>query len=93
MTYLVAAAKWISAHTNKVTEFGRQVMYALILFHVINWTPEQQIGALAAISAFFAMFTEGGTVSKSRVGERIEEKVAAQLADSGVFPTPEKRDS
>jgi hypothetical protein len=26
------------------------------------------------------------------MGERIDEKVAAQLADSGVFKAPEKRD-
>jgi len=91
VTTLTMIGKWISGHTNKVTEFGRQMMYAAILFHLIHWTPEQQIGALAAISAFFAMFTEGGTVSKARMGERIDEKVAtkvAEMTDSGVLPKP-----
>ena len=99
MPALLTAAAWISGHTNKVTEFIRQAMYALILFHVVHWTPEQQIGALAAISAFLAMFTEGGTVSKQRAGERIEaeserkaeikaDAKVQQIMDSGVFPQP-----
>ena len=74
MAALLTVGRWISSHTNKVTEFVRQAMYALILFHVVQWTPEQQIGALAAVSAFLAMFTESGTVSKQRAGERIEEE-------------------
>lgn len=70
---------WISAHTNKLTELGRQIMYGLLLFHVINWTPEQQIAALAIVSAFLAMFTDSATVSTQRMGERVEEvKAAAQ---------------
>lgn len=59
-------ARWISDHTNKVTEFVRQMMYTLILFHTLNWSPDQQMAALMALSAFLAMFTERGTVSKGR---------------------------
>lgn len=72
---------WISRRTNKLTEFARQLAYALILFGVLNWTPEQQIGMLMALSAFLALFTEGNTVSKARMAERIEEKVAAVTGD------------
>lgn len=86
MTILIAIAKWITGHTNKVTEFARQTMYTLILFHVVNWTPEQQIAAVMALSAFLAMFTESGTVSKQRVGERIDAEVNRQMGTgSGVF--------
>ena len=87
MTTLRFIALWISDHTNKVTEFVRQMMYALILFHVLDWTPDQQIAALMALSAFLAMFTEGGTVSKGRVGERIEQEVEKRTStgDSGVY--------
>ena len=87
MQTLIAIGAWISSHTNKITEFVRQGIYALLLFHIIDWTPEQQIGALAAISAMLAMFTEGGTVSKQRMGERVAEveakvdaKVDAKIA-------------
>lgn len=76
MNPLITVGKWISGHTNKVSELGRQVMYALIIFHVLDWTPEQQVAFLAVGSALLAMFTEGGTVSKQRVGERIDTEVA-----------------
>jgi hypothetical protein len=76
MDTIRTAGQWISAHTNKVTEFARQVTYTLVLFHLVNWTPEQQIAAVMAISAFLAMFTESGTVSKVRMDERMEEKDA-----------------
>jgi hypothetical protein len=78
---MMAIAHWISGHTNKVTEFARQVMYTLVLFHVVNWTSEQQIAAVMAVSAFLAMFTEGGTVSKQRIGERIEEKAEQKAVE------------
>ena len=67
---------WLSANTNRVTEFGRQLMYAAILFQLIDWSTEQQIAALAAVSAFLAMFTEGGTVSRIRMTQRMDEKEA-----------------
>ncbi len=83
MQVLIAIARWISGHTNKVTELGRQAMYALIIFHVVDWTPEQQMALLAAGSALLAMFTEGGTVSKQRVGERIDTEVAKITSNGG----------
>lgn len=92
MEILKEAAKWISGHTNKVTEFLRQLVYALMLFHVLDWTPDQQIAALMAISAFLAMFTESGTVSKQRVGERIDEEVERRSTNgtggTGTFRAP-----
>lgn len=89
MQTLIAIGKWISSHTNKVSEFGRQVMYAMLLFHVVHWTPEQQVAALAVGSALLAMFTEGGTVSKQRVGERIDAEVAKVTSGTGTFKAPE----
>lgn len=76
MDTLIVIGHWISRHTNKVAELARQIMYALILFGVVHLTPEQQIALVAVGSALLAMFTEGGTVSKQRVGERIDAEVA-----------------
>lgn len=76
MSTLNAIGRWITGHTNKVSELGRQLMYAALLFHVVHWTPEQQLAVLAVGSALLALFTESGTVSKQRVGERIDAEVA-----------------
>lgn len=80
---LTVIGSWISRHTNKVSELARQIMYALILFGVVHLTPEQQIALVAVGSALLAMFTEGGTVSKQRVGERIDEQVAKRTGANG----------
>jgi len=88
MGVLSAIANWIKHSVNKITEFFRQMAYCLILFGILDWTPEQQIGALMALSAFLAMFTEGSTVPQARVGERVAEKMAAMnnTGDGGVKP-------
>lgn len=89
MQTLIAIGKWISSHTNKVGELGRQMMYAMMLFHVVHWTPEQQLAVLAVGSALLALFTESGTVSKQRVGERIDAEVSKITGTgTGTFKPP-----
>lgn len=66
---------WISGHTNKVTEFIRLLVGFAVLTGWLDWPITVQIAFLMVVSAFCAMFTEGGTISKQRVGERIDEEV------------------
>jgi hypothetical protein len=65
-----------------ITEALRAVLPVLVLFNIINWTPEQIAGALMAVSAVLAVFVRGTTISTAKLDQRVEERVAA--VDAGV---------
>jgi hypothetical protein len=69
------------------TEAVRQVVLALVLFQIINWTETQIAGALMALSAVLALFTiqtttpnttlENAGTSKTQVVEAAKQNAAA----------------
>lgn len=83
---------WISGHTNKVTEFVRLFVGFAVLRGWLDWPIAHQIAFLMLVSAFCSIFTESGTVSKQRVGERVDEEVARQTgtttSGTGSFRRP-----
>ena len=74
-----AATKWIAGHINVGGEIIRQVLFVAVLFGWVHLTNDQQIGLMQAVSGIVAAITGASIVSKVRVNERIEEKVAAKV--------------
>lgn len=71
---MMDAIRWLGGHSNKVASAIRAFLYMAI---ALSWThlTEAQIGAILLFTeAFLGLFVETNTVSKVRVGERIEEK-------------------
>ena len=71
---------WVGAHSNKISSAARAgYMMALAM----NWThlSEAQIGSIGLFAeAILGLFIESTTISKARVGERIDAKVSEQVA-------------
>jgi len=87
MKALLMIAQWIGAHSNKIASAIRAFMYMAI---ALAWThmTESQIGSVLLFTeAFLGLFVETNTVSKARVGERIDEKIAKRsVTGTGTFP-------
>ena len=74
-----AFSRWIAGHVVAGGEIIRQLVPVAIVFGFVHMTQEQQAVLFSAVSGIVAAVTGQGTVSKPRVGERIEEKVAKQV--------------
>jgi len=79
----MSAIHWIGAHANKVASAVRAFLYMGL---VLNWwhlTVEQQVSVLTFVEVVLSLFVEGNTVSKVRVGERINAEVDRQMSAGG----------
>lgn len=76
---LVVASVWIGTHSNALTGWARQGILMACALGWIQLDAQQQAIVFMFISGSFDLFTEKQTVPKSRVGERIDEKVAQQV--------------
>lgn len=80
---LSAVVDWLQAHANKLSSTVRAFCYMLI---GLGWShlTDVQIGLiLTFIEVFLGLFTETNTVSKQRVGERINAKVTEIMTGTG----------
>jgi len=70
---------WVATH---VVAIGAAVTATLPVLSILGWihlTVDELAGLQLGIAGIVAAVTGKGTVSKPRVGERIEEKVAQQV--------------
>lgn len=82
---LYTFGSWCGAHSNKMSSAAR-AGYMMLL--ALGWThlSEAQIGAIGLFAeAILGLFIESTTVSKQRVGERIDAEVAK--VQTGVIRT------
>lgn len=79
MNLIKLVFSWVGGHATKLAATLRAFFYMGTLLLWWHLTAEQLIGVMAFAEAFLYMFVETNTVSKVRVGERIEEKVAQQV--------------
>lgn len=73
MVTAVMVSQWIGAHANKLSSAVRAFCYMMV---GLNYTHLQdgQIGLiLTFLEVALGLFTETNTVSKARMGERIED--------------------
>lgn len=76
---LQAIGSWIGAHSNKLSAAARACYMAIV---ALGWShlSVEQVGAIAlAGESVLAVFVESTTVSKVRVGERIDAEVARKM--------------
>lgn len=78
-TVIVIVSAWIGSHANALTGWIRQGILMACALGWISLDAQQQAIVFMFISGSFDLFTEKQTVPKSRVGERIDEKVAQQV--------------
>jgi len=64
--------------SNPVTgsEGVRQILLLLMMFGVVNMTPDQQLLAVSSVSAILSLFTRSATVSNKRIDQKVGELVA-----------------
>jgi hypothetical protein len=64
--------------SNPVTgsEGVRQILLLLMMFGLVNLTPERQLMAISSVSAVLSLFTRNSTVSTKRVEQKVGELVA-----------------
>lgn len=77
------AIRWIGEHSNKVRAAIWSALLLALALHYLT-LDDTQMGVIGlALSNFLDLFVETNTVSKVRVGERIDEKVA-QITATGM---------
>lgn len=74
-----AFSKWVAGHVVVAGAVVNAVLPMLVILKVAHFTTEELAGLQLGVVAVVAAITGAGTVSKPRVGERIEEKVAKQV--------------
>lgn len=67
--------RWIGEHANKVRSAIWQIILALVVFGAFAIEDHQLAVLGMALDAVLALFVETNTVSKVRVGERIDAEV------------------
>ena len=80
-------ASWVGAHSNKVSSTARACYLAVMALGWSHLTIEQAGAIGLAAESILGLFIESTTVSKARMGERMEEKIA-ERAGTGTFKAP-----
>ena len=76
LAQIQAVATWTGAHSNKISSTARACYLAAMALGWSHLTIEQAGAIGLAAESVLGLFIESTTVSKSRVGERIDEQVA-----------------
>ena len=80
---LVTAIKWIGAHANRAAGVARAFFYMGVVLTWWHWTPEQMGAVMAFVESVLFMLVETNTVSKQRMGERIDSEVERRTGTGG----------
>lgn len=74
-----AIGVWAGSHSNKLASTARACYLALLALHWTDLTVEQAGAIGLAAESVLGLFIESTTVSKSRVGERIDAEVTRKM--------------
>lgn len=81
---LMLFSEWVGGHSTKIAAAARAGYFMAVGF---GWThlTLAEVGLIGGFAeAVLAVFVESTTVSKSRVGERIDAEVAKQMSATSV---------
>jgi len=82
--------RWIGSQANRIAIALRAFFYMGSLLKWWELTADQLMAIGACVESFLAVFVESNTVSKVRMGERMDEKdakVEARVAEMGMSPS------
>lgn len=75
----MSVIRWVGSQANKLASLVRALLYMLVALNYTHLT-EQQIGAILLFTEIaLGLFVESNTVSKVRVGERIDQEVDRKM--------------